>query len=268
MNKPTLTITAGKWYVCHNNKTAHGVIAYTEGKAYCCTEDYFLPNDSGKSCDWGDPDEAAHFFRPWSIDDAKQGDVIFTTGGASSEKKVIIFIFKGIGERTYLSEPCVEHYCYYCEDELYMPSATEYMGILSEHKSDKSATRPATKEERDLLFLMMKSAGYGFDFLLNKLLQVPKLSDKNDPSEFTELENKVNAIIWCAIQNHDIIDVDAFTKQWSKELRDIMAKEQAPSKPKKIGRKVEGDTLTIYGLTPYKKETIERIIDTWNGDDE
>lgn len=47
-----LKIEAGKFYVCINNKTEHGVISYTEGKTYQSQHDNFLPNDSGKLCSW------------------------------------------------------------------------------------------------------------------------------------------------------------------------------------------------------------------------
>lgn len=55
-------IEAGKFYVCINNKTEYGVISYTEGKVYQCSNDNFLLNDSNMPCSWCV--DAELYFRP------------------------------------------------------------------------------------------------------------------------------------------------------------------------------------------------------------
>jgi len=93
--------------------------------------------------------------RLWTINDAKDGDVLacpFPKGCESGEQ---IFIFKEINSRDYV-ENCIEYYCRVCEGEFY-ENKTGYMGTTS------SPLYPATKEQRDTLFAKMKEAGYEWD---------------------------------------------------------------------------------------------------------
>lgn len=88
-------------------------------------------------------------FHLWTINDAKDGDVLFHSDSASSG----IFIFKEILQRGTLQK-VISHCDYDSEDGF----------CLGENHTccwtDSKILHPATKEHRDLLFQKMKGAGY------------------------------------------------------------------------------------------------------------
>lgn len=103
-----------------------------------------IPN----SYDW-DIDAIA---RLWSIENAKDGDVLCTY--ECGEPK-IVFILKGIPRKDYT----LSYYYYYNLMYPYFDSNVE-KGCLAPNEED---VKPATKEQRDLLFQKMKESGYGWD---------------------------------------------------------------------------------------------------------
>lgn len=80
-------------------------------------------------------------YRPWTIQDAKDGDVL-----AAHECLVLFKEIDGLNIRCY----CTYHY---------MNHQKFYVDTLQ----NKTAFCPATKEQRDLLFSKMKEAGYEWD---------------------------------------------------------------------------------------------------------
>ena len=86
--------------------------------------------------------------RLWTIQDAKDGDVLYTSSTASNE----IFIFKGLTIEGY-----IECYCSYDSEDKYREGKYHFIG------KPTFMTHPATKEQCDLLFLKMKDAGYEWD---------------------------------------------------------------------------------------------------------
>ena len=103
-----------------------------------------IPN----SYDW-DIDAIA---RLWSIENAKDGDVLCTY--ECGEPK-IVFILKGIPRKDYT----LSYYYYYNLMYPYFDSNVE-KGCLAPNEED---VKPATKEQRDILFQKMKESGYGWD---------------------------------------------------------------------------------------------------------
>ncbi len=93
--------------------------------------------------------------RLWTINDAKDGDVLACPLPKGCESGEQIFIFKGINSRDYVDN-CIEYYCRICEGVFY-ENENGYMGTTS------SPLYPATKEQRDALFAKMKEAGYEWD---------------------------------------------------------------------------------------------------------
>ena len=91
----------------------------------------------------------------WTIEDAKDGDVLVTPPIKGSENNVQIFIFKGINNRDYVDN-CIEYYCRVCEGVFY-ENKTGFMGTTS------STFYPATKGQRDFLSQKMKEKGYEWD---------------------------------------------------------------------------------------------------------
>lgn len=88
--------------------------------------------------------------RPWSIQDAKDGDVL-----AAHECLVLFKEIDGLNIRCY---------------------GAYYMGLNPGFRVDtlqnKDAFHPATKEQRDLLFQKMKEAGYKWDGQSKKMLKL------------------------------------------------------------------------------------------------
>jgi hypothetical protein len=89
----------------------------------------------------------------WTIQDAKDGDVLCTYECGNPK---IVFILRGNPE-----ENCsvLSYYCYYnIMYPHFEPNAER--GCLAPKRED---VKPATKEQRDLLFEKMKAAGYTWD---------------------------------------------------------------------------------------------------------
>ena len=122
-----------------------------ENNMYLRSDDYFI-----------DIETADKKFRLWSIQDAKDGDVLATEN--------FIFIFKDIDD-------CngVHYYCdydiYEHEDDAQFGIAAHgsIMGIINRARARYS---PATKEQRNLLFSKMKEAGYEWDAINLKLNRI------------------------------------------------------------------------------------------------
>ena len=94
-------------------------------------------------------------YRLWSIEDAKDGDVLFYDDGWTC-------IFKNIHGIWYSS------YCFITADG-------EFNKGYERHAIDAKINghvHPATKEQRDLLFQKMKEAGYTFDFEKKELKKI------------------------------------------------------------------------------------------------
>ena len=86
--------------------------------------------------------------RLWTIQDAKDGDVLYTSSTASNE----VFIFKELTIEGY-----IKCYCSYDSEDKYCEGKYHFIG------KPTFMTHPATKEQRDLLFQKMKEAGYEWD---------------------------------------------------------------------------------------------------------
>ena len=122
---------------------------YCAGKVIELTNDAYLL-DTGQ----GIPFSCEHNVHLWTIQDAKDGDVLVCPplGYASGEQ---VFIFKGINSRDYVDN-CIEYYCCIYEGVFY-ENINAYMGTTS------TPLYPATKEQRDILFTKMREAGYVWD---------------------------------------------------------------------------------------------------------
>ena len=131
-------------------------------------------NGLSTSLEYGTIEENAHL---WTIQDAKDGDVLACPLPKGYENGEQIFIFKSINSRDYV-ENCIEYYCRICDGVFYEnENGYGYMGTTS------SPLYPATKEQRKTLIKAMTDAGYTFDFENKELKKI-------DPSN-KELEGKV-----------------------------------------------------------------------------
>ena len=103
-------------------------------------------------------------YRLWEISDARNGDVLVVNG--SSKEYKWIGIFKALTSDTSFSSHC--HYnCGMCEFVTHIARCTK-------HGTKYNDIRPATNEERDLLFAKMREAGYTWDENKKELKKFPK----------------------------------------------------------------------------------------------
>lgn len=113
--------------------------------------DYTLQNQCGEYV-YDTVDYVNKAFHLWTIQDAKDGDVLCTY--ECNEPK-IVFILKGTPKKHY----ALSYHCYYNIMYPHFGSDSE-KGCLAPNDED---VKPATKEQRDLLFTKMKEAGYEWD---------------------------------------------------------------------------------------------------------
>jgi hypothetical protein len=128
--------------------------------------------------------------RSWTIQDAKDGDVLVHNG--------CIFIFMGIKDG--IVQAIEENMC----------------ELVNFGEPDKDNDyRPATKEQRDLLFQKMKEAGYEWDAEKKELYKIEQI-----PVWTEEDEVKINRIVAC-LENLNVADNDILLKDvdWLKSLR-------------------------------------------------
>lgn len=179
--------------------------------------------------------------RLWTIQDAKDGDVLVCPLPKGYNGGVQIFIFKSINSRDYVDD-CIEYYCRVCEGVFYEnENGPGYMGTTT------SPLHPATKEQCDLLFAKMKEAGYEWNAEkkeLKKIKQSPidvrttgywYVEDvEQKPAVWSEEdENILNDCIKCVMvgskssaQNQGIIN-------WLKLLKDRVQPQQGWSEEDK-----------------------------------
>lgn len=151
--EPKFKIEKDKWYVCVKD-LFNGYMdkAFRKGDMYISTQDgSLIPSNSNVPCKIVCcPDT---YFRDWTIQDAKDGDVL------ASELSGSIFLFRGIKDNK------IDFYCDYDaylewpEDRFGINDTNQHYGSVEESQD----IHPATKEQRDLFFNKMKDAGYKWD---------------------------------------------------------------------------------------------------------
>lgn len=159
-------IEKSKWYVCTKDLLDnYANKAFRKGDIYYSPEDgYLIPSNSNV------PSKVEYctdeYFRDWTIQDAKDGDVLFHSDSASNG----IFIFKEILQRGTIQK--VICYCDYDSEDGF---------CLGENHTccwtDSKILHPATKEHRDLLFQKMKEAGYKWNSKTKTLEELSKFKN-------------------------------------------------------------------------------------------
>ena len=131
---PKVGFKAGDWVVIDNcNKSTYQVDSVRE-------YDYMLKHTHGGLMSF--PFSSAERLRLWTIEDAKDGDVL-----AADECYVIFKEIDGLNIKCY----CTYHYMGF--------NPSFYIDTLQ----NKTAFKPANKEQREVLFDKMKGAGYQWD---------------------------------------------------------------------------------------------------------
>lgn len=128
----------GNWYQCTKDFFGKGV-TFDKNTAYYCANEGCLQNEYG--CHIAIVKDLYDNFKLWTIDDAKDGDVL-----VAHECLVLFREIDGLNIRCY----CTYH-------------NLNYQKFYVDTLQNKTAFCPATKEQRDLLFQKMKEAGYEWD---------------------------------------------------------------------------------------------------------
>lgn len=106
--------------------------------------------DDGFNSRCEDVDSKYHL---WTIQDARNGDILVIYPEEGSELPEQIFIFKEIKDRSYVKD-AVEFHCKYANNEFSI-NKQSFMG-----QSTINKYLPATRAQRDLLISKMKKSGY------------------------------------------------------------------------------------------------------------
>lgn len=157
---PKFKIEKGKWYVCTKD-----LLDNYANKAFCKDDTYLSTQDGSLiPSNSNVPFEvvcASTYFRDWTINDAKDGDVLATSKGA--------FIYngnKGGGS-------CPGSYCG-------INTLGRFQTGIEHHWTGKEVY-PATKEQSDFLFQKIKEAGYKWNA---ETKTVEKLTIPHTPEKF------------------------------------------------------------------------------------
>ena len=147
----------GKWVVFNNRHNSIYQISEIRDSYYMLTHTH------GGSMPLSFSQE--EFLRPWTIEDAKDGDVLVTTKARScpfiyrktDHNNNLAYYYAGIDGNMNFCEGCIKRTLF--------------------HFGSVENVVPATKEQRDLLFKKMKEAGFTWDVENKTLKKSPKHYD-------------------------------------------------------------------------------------------
>ena len=165
----------------------------------------------------------AEDWHKWTIQDAKDGDVLCTYECGTPK---IVFILKGTPKKHY----ALGYHCYCNIMYPHFESDSE-KGCLSPNDED---VKPATKEQRDTLIKAITDAGYTFDFEnkeLKKIEQKPAWSEE-DEQYFNFLEKLLNNLQVKSTENEIKKGTNSHSEyyfkviQWLKSIKDKVQPKQ------------------------------------------
>ena len=170
---PIPRFNIGDWVIVHN-KDAYQVIGVN-------TYDYRLQHYLGGKMNY--PFKYESDLKPWTIQDAKDGDVLVDKSDGT------IGIFQSIGHHPDGGSYNDPSYCFlHCRyDDGYFYADFENGNTMS---SDDAI--PATKEQHDLLFQKIHEAGYTFDFEKKELRKIEQEHTWSEEDEYM-IKNICNA---------------------------------------------------------------------------
>ena len=229
--EPKFKVKKGGWYVCTNTFVSKGKIIAIKGQIYqskqeddtitCENDCLFIDRHDGKASD---------YFRLWTIQDAKDGDVLACESGWTC-------IFK-----TLVNDETFSSYCFMDNTKWFCETGSKCHTLNKEFmKAYNGEIKPATKEQRELLFEKMKEAGYEWDAYKKELKKI-----EQKPAEWTEEdEDYYDAIITkLEVTKDDALLTDNQMK-FLKSLKDRVQLKQEWSE--------EDDTMTTNTIIMLKE---------------
>ncbi|MBO6273877.1 hypothetical protein J6O48_14060 [bacterium] len=182
-DKTESKFNVGNWYQCIKDFFGKGV-TFDKNTAYYCAKEGCLQNQYG--CHIAIVKDLYDNFKLWTIQDAKDGDVLYANGAPFIYKrhdKDYVYFYCGVNVGGYFIEA---------------------NGIDIWDNSNK--VYPATQEQRDLLFRKMKEAGYEWD---NEKKELKKIIQKS----MDKIELKFHEGDWVVNKLGDLWHIDSFDKQ-------------------------------------------------------
>jgi len=144
--EPKFEIKKGKWYVCTQTFTLKGKIVVIKGQTYQSNQDGIIEGED----EWIFVDKldgkAVNYFKPWTIQDAKDGDVLEFGDHGRLVVGIVSYVNKTTGK---VDVSCLLE--------------NNNFKVGNYYNLDTVKPHPATKEQSDLLFQKMKEAGYKWD---------------------------------------------------------------------------------------------------------
>lgn len=192
----------GDWVVYCNDDI--DLITGIEEKGYCINNGGYIPFVCESD------------MRLWTIEDAKDGDVLCTY---ECDKPKIVFILKGTPKKHY----ALSYHCY-CNIMYHHFASDSEKGCLAPNDED---VKPTTKEQRDLLFQKMKEAGYEWDAENKQLKKIEPKTAAWTPMDEQRVENLL-AIIEGHGYPEEVIWLNSLKdrvrpkQEWSEEDRKII----------------------------------------------
>lgn len=162
-------IEKGKWYVCTQTYTLRGKIVVIKGQTYLSNQDGAIEGEDRHLFIDKIDGKALNYFKPWTIKDAKDGDVFADMDRA-------ILLFRGVGNNEW--SDAIDYYALLetnMNNRFSLQEGDDYWGRV-----DYCSLCPATKEQRELLFQKMKEAEYEWDAEKKELRKIEQnLAEQN-----------------------------------------------------------------------------------------
>lgn len=189
----------GNWYQCTKDFFGKGV-TFDKNTAYYCAQEGCLQDEYG--CHIAIVNDLHDRFKLWTIQDAKDGDVLAISWGEDKNLWEQIIIFKKYhnkGVKGLYSMPCVEGY-----------GNTFKNGKLALNEEVPYYSRkwtcdllPATKEQRDAFMKVINDAGYKWDAEKKKLNKKEVFDSKTLKPFDKVLVRDYSDDVWnCSILSH------------------------------------------------------------------
>ena len=197
--EPKFKVEKGKWYACTQTFVLRGENVVIKGQIYKSNQNGAIEGENKRLFIDTHDGRASDYFRPWTIQDAKDGDIFASDNGVIilvKESRNSLWGYRLSYHCAVLSDGAFEHREFHVNPEKFFP---------------------ATKEQRELLFQKMKEAGYEWDAEKKELKKIEqKIWSEEDENRFDEaismIESNGN---W--VRSNDAIKL---VSDWLKSLKD------------------------------------------------
>jgi len=275
--EPKFKVEKDKWYVCTSQ-----YCNCIEGRNYKASLDGRIIDDYGTEYDMHS--DAYRWFRPWTIQDAKDGDVLCTY---ECDEPKIVFILKGTPKKHY----ALSYHCYYNIMYPHFDSDSK-KGCLAPNDED---VKPATKEQCDMLFQKMHEAGYEWDAEKKELKKIEQklmnekslykagyldgfedgvrdaiIKEDEQKVAWSEEDNMIFNSIADSLQREGVLEKKR-KMDWLKSLKDrVQLKQEWSEEDERTYKSITYSFANNYPLTVQQQEFVKSLKEryVWKPSDE